>query len=241
MTRHLAEPERDLVILAEGNTSARIDKETFWLKASGKSMAGIDASGFVAMRLSPMLALLNGERLSDAETKARFDAARLDPQASARPSVEAALHAVALEIAGARFVGHTHPTAVNAILCSRQAEEAYRGRLFPDEIVVCGPAPVYVPWTDPGLPLAHEVKRRIVSYMEAYGEPPKVILMQNHGLVALGQSAQEVEAITAMAVKTARVLLGTFALGGPHALSDQAVARIHTRPDELYRRQALRQ
>ena len=239
MTRSLAEPERDLVILAEGNTSARIDEETFWLKASGKSMVDIDASGFVAMRLTPMLALLNGERLSDAETKARFEAARLDPAAGARPSVEAALHAVALEVAGARFVGHTHPTAVNAILCSRQAEEAYRGRLFPDEIVVCGPAPVYVPWTDPGLPLAHEVKRRVVSYMEAYGEAPKVILLQNHGLVALGQSPEEVEAISAMAVKTARVLLGAYALGGPHPLSAEAAARIHTRPDEAYRRQQM--
>ncbi len=239
LSQHLAEPERDYVILAEGNTSAKIDEETFWVKGSGRAMAGIGPSGFVAMRFELVNALLAEGALSDEAIKDRLAAARVDPAATLRPSVEAVLHALALTVGGARWVGHTHPTAINAILCARGAEEAVRGRLFPDEIVTCGPAPVFVPYVDPGLPLAQEVRRRIVAYVDAYGAPPKVILMQNHGLVALGQSAQEVEAITAMAVKTARILLGTFALGGPHALSDQAVARIHTRPDELYRRQAL--
>jgi hypothetical protein len=40
-----------------------------------------------------------------------------------------------------------------------------------------------------------------------------------------------------MYVKTARVIIGAYALGGPHFMSPEAVARIHTRPDELYRRQ----
>jgi len=46
-----------------------------------------------------------------------------------------------------------------------------------------------------------------------------------------------VQDVTAMYVKAARVLLGTYALGGPHFLSPAAAARIHTRPDELYRRE----
>jgi hypothetical protein len=44
------------------------------------------------------------------------------------------------------------------------------------------------------------------------------------------------EDITAMQVKTARIMLGTCALGGPHFLMQQAVERIHTRPDDQYRR-----
>jgi hypothetical protein len=35
------------------------------------------------------------------------------------------------------------------------------------------------------------------------------------------------------------VLLGAYAAGGPHFLTDENVARIHTRPDELYRRKLL--
>lgn len=239
LSRRLAEPERDYLILSEGNTAARIDDETFWVKASGFRLAGIDAAGFVAMRHEPLLALLTGERLSDEEIEGRVDAARVDGATTLRPSVEAMLHAVALTDGGARYVGHTHPTAVNAILCSQQAEEAILGRLFPDEIVICGPAPVFVPYVDPGLSLAYEVRRHILTFIEAYGERPRVILLQNHGLVALGRDPEEVEAITAMVVKTARVLLGAYALGGPHPLSVEAVSRIHTRPDEAYRRQQL--
>ena len=63
--------------------------------------------------------------------------------------------------------------------------------------------------------------------------------MQNHGIVALGRSAQQVLDVTAMAVKTARVLLGTFAAGGPRFMSEHDVARIHTRPDEHFRRLQL--
>jgi len=83
------------------------------------------------------------------------------------------------------------------------------------------------------------VRSLIDQYLDEYREVPKVILMQNHGLIALGRSVQQVENITAMAVKAARVLLGAYALGGPHFMTPQAVQRIHTRPDELYRRRQL--
>jgi ribulose-5-phosphate 4-epimerase/fuculose-1-phosphate aldolase len=73
-----------------------------------------------------------------------------------------------------------------------------------------------------------------------WGAPPKVILLQNHGLIALGTTPAEVDSITAMYVKTCRVLAGTYAFGGPHFLSAEAVRRIHTRPDEAYRRRQLK-
>jgi rhamnose utilization protein RhaD (predicted bifunctional aldolase and dehydrogenase) len=236
MSRNLGDPAMDYVILGEGNTSARVDAASFWVKASGAELGTIESSGFVRVRFERVLALLDAGDLSDAGVRAGLEAARMDPGASARPSVETVLHALALQLEGVSFVGHTHPTPVNAILCSGKAAEAIAGRLFPDEIVYCGPAPVYVPYTDPGLPLARKVRALIGEYLDGYGEVPKVILMQNHGLIALGKSAQEVENITAMYVKTARVLLGAYALGGPHFLSPQAAARIHTRPDEAYRR-----
>lgn len=160
----------------------------------------------------------------------------MNPLATARPSVETVLHALALKLEEVSFVGHTHPTAVNAILCSQKAEEAIAWRLLPDEIMYFGPAPVYIPYTDPGIPLARKVRDEINRYLEEYSERPKVVLMQNHGLIALGQTALEVENITAMYVKTARVILGAYALGGVRAMSPAAVACIHTRPDEQYRR-----
>jgi rhamnose utilization protein RhaD (predicted bifunctional aldolase and dehydrogenase) len=240
MSHELARPERDLVILGEGNTSALCDDGTFWVKASGTELRTIEAQGFVHVHLQPVCALANQGDLSDSELKAQLDAAKVDHTVSLRPSVETVLHALALHEAGAKFVGHTHPVAVNAIMCSVAAEQAIAGRLFPDEIVVCGLSPAYVPYTDPGLPLARAVRDILHRYSDEWGQPPRVLLMQNHGLIALGKSAQEVDSITAMCVKTFRILAGTYVLGGPHFMSVENVQRIHGRPDELYRRKQLK-
>jgi rhamnose utilization protein RhaD (predicted bifunctional aldolase and dehydrogenase) len=236
MSRNLGDPALDYAVLGEGNSSARVDGDTFWVKASGAELRTIGPDGFVKVRYEGVLRLLDSDGLDDDEVKAALEEARVDPTSSARPSVETVLHALALQLPEVNFVGHTHPTAINALLCSRDVEQAIAGRLFPDEIIYCGVAPVFVPYTDPGVPLARTVRDLMQRYMDAYGEVPKVVLMQNHGLIALGSSSGQVENITAMAVKAARVLLGTFALGGPRFMTADAVARIHTRPDEQYRR-----
>jgi rhamnose utilization protein RhaD (predicted bifunctional aldolase and dehydrogenase) len=96
--------------------------------------------------------------------------------------------------------------------------------------------PVFVPYTEPGLPLAKQVRQVLEKHLDAQGEAPKTIFLQNHGLIALGKTPTEVESITAMAVKSCQVLLGTAAFGGPRFLSEGDVDRIHTHPGELYRR-----
>lgn len=247
MSNNLGDPALDYVILGEGNTSARAYADTFWVKASGYELPTIDHTGFVRVSFERALTILDGPDLSDDQIRQRLLAAKVDPETglgaapddTVRPSVETVFHAICLSLEGVNFVGHTHPTAVNALTCSAAFETAISGRLFPDEIVVCGPAPVVVPYTDPGLLLAHKVRELIGRYMDQYQEFPRVILMQNHGLIALGRTAQQVENITAMAVKAVRVLLGAYALGGPHFLTVRNVDRIHTRPDELYRRNLL--
>ena len=239
LSNHLGEPALDYVILGEGNTSARADADSFWVKASGYELRTVTASGFVQVAFDQVLALLDRANLSDQETQEGLTAAKIDLGVSAHPSVEAILHALCLSLEGVNFVGHTHPTAVNALTCSVAFETAFNGRLFPDEIVLCGPAPLLVPYIDPGVPLARKVRQLLTGYVDRYGEPPRILLMQNHGLIALGRSATQVENITVMMVKTARVLLGTFSAGGPHFMSQEQVDRIHTRPDELYRRKQL--
>ncbi len=241
MSRRLGEPTNDYVILGEGNTSARLDDATFLVKASGTQLHGIDGDGFVRVRFDRALALLDADGMRDQQVKDELLAATVDNPEQRWPSVETTFHALCLTLGQASFVGHTHPPAVNAILCSQQAKAAFAGRLFPDEIVVCGPAPAFVPYVDPGIPLARAVGHAIREHAQQYGDAPKVVLMQNHGMIALGQSAGEVERITAMFVKTARVLAGSFALGGPNFLSPENVDRIYHRPDEHYRQQILAQ
>ena len=239
MSRNLGDPGNEYVILGEGNTSARVDTNCFWVKASGHSLRSLEAGGLVQVSFEAALDMLKGPDLSDAGVKEALKEAKVDPQAPGHPSTETVFHAVCLKLPQVNFVGHTHPTAVNMLTCSAAFEDAVSGRLFPDEIVVCGIAPLVVPYVDPGLPLAREIHRRIYQYVDTYGEPPKTILLQNHGLIALGPTAQQVENITAMAVKTARILHGTYALGGPRILTAEDVNRIHTRPDEHYRQEII--
>lgn len=239
MSLKLGRPERDLVILGEGNTSAACGDGTFWVKASGTQLPQAKPDCFVRLHLDQVARIADRTSCSDDDFKAALNEAKVDAGQEKRPSTETVLHALALTEMGARYVGHTHPVAVNALTCSVAAEEALSGRLFPDEIVVCGPAPAYVPYTDPGFALARKVREVVRNYIEEWRAPPKAIVMQNHGLIALGSSPEEVDSITAMFVKTCRVLQGTYAYGGPHYLSQDNVDRIHTRPDEGYRRREL--
>jgi rhamnose utilization protein RhaD (predicted bifunctional aldolase and dehydrogenase) len=238
LSRRLGDPDRDLAILGEGNTSARINDSTFYVKASGKELRVAEDGSFVEVSLSAALDVLNGPDLSDAEVRTALERCRL-PGQRAMPSVETFLHAYLLSLPGIAFVGHTHPTAVNALLCSVASREAVSGRLFPDEIVCCGPAVCYVEYTDPGIPLARTLRDRVEAFIDEQNMPPKVILMENHGFIATGASPRDVETATAMYVKVARILQGTYALGGPRFLTEENVSRIHTRPDEHYRQREL--
>lgn len=236
MSRNIARPEMDAVILGEGNTSARIDGESFYVKGSGQYMAKAGREGYVEVLFAPALATLDGPDLTDEEIKERLMTCCKDASGNIRPSVETILHAFLLTLPGVNFVAHTHPTAVNTILCSNKAEEVYRGRIFPDEIVYCGIEPLYIGFIDPGIPLARALRTKVNAYLDKHRVAPKVILIQNHGFIALGKNPHECEAITAMGIKTARVLAGTYIFGGPRYFTEEVVNRIYTRPDEAYRR-----
>jgi rhamnose utilization protein RhaD (predicted bifunctional aldolase and dehydrogenase) len=234
LSHYLGEEPRELLIIGEGNTSARIDVDTFWVKASGANLRTATAEGFVQISRSKVLKLLEANA-SDQDVKRALTESRVDPNAKAHPSVETVLHAALYELTDAQFIGHSHPIAVNAVMCSKHAEDITR-HLMPDEIVVCGIASIFVPYTDPGLPLAREVCARVQEFLAKYGEQPRTMYLQNHGLFAIGRSAREVQNISAMAVKHARVLAGTYAVGGPNFLDEHAISRIHSRPDEEVRR-----
>ncbi|MBI5708259.1 MAG: class II aldolase/adducin family protein [Armatimonadetes bacterium] len=241
LSRALGSSALDAAILAEGNASGHATESTFWIKASGKSLEELDDQGLAEVAFSPILAAVDGPDLDDAQVKQTLQAATVKSARGAMPSVETFMHAFLLRLPGVAFVGHTHPTPLLALLCLEQAEELAKKRLFPDEIVCCGPESVFVPYTDPGLPLARVIRERVVAFIERTDECPKTIWLQNHGLIALGASVAEIESATRMAVKAARVTLAAIQTGAPiHWFSGADIARIHKRPDEHYRQRLLR-
>ncbi len=239
LSHELGRDDRQLAILAEGNTSVKISAETFLVKASGSSLGTLDQTGIVECKAAALLSMLDKKNLADAEIDGGLLAARVNAKAK-KPSVEALFHAYLLSLPGIEFVGHTHAPQVNAILCSPRAREFATKRILPDEIVCCDVASVFVPYTDPGLKLAQIIRDEVEKFLAEFGRPPRVILLENHGIITLGRSVEAVLSAMLMAEKTARIWLGAAALGGPKFMSPENVTRISGRPDEALRRKVLK-
>jgi rhamnose utilization protein RhaD (predicted bifunctional aldolase and dehydrogenase) len=238
VSREVGEPALDLVVLAEGNTSTLLDDRTFFVKGSGARLARVDAADFAHVRLEPLLEAALDDRPCD--VRALFRDAQVEGATSPRPSIETLLHAVALGIGDASWVIHTHPTVLTGLLCSSAGEDLLRsGPLFPDEAVVCGAQPLFVPYAEPGLELARAFARCLAARVADRSERPRVVYLANHGLVALGASAIEAQAVTTMAVKAARVRLVASTAGEPRPLAQAWIDAVVSREDEVERRAVL--
>lgn len=235
LSHEIGRDDRHLAILGEGNTSADAGDGTFWIKASGGNLATLDQAGLTRVKFDPIMEAIDDPSLDDSGVREVLLAARADTEARL-PSVETFMHAVCLREAGAQWIGHCHPVSVLQILCSQLGAEPFLQHVFPDEIVVCGRHLAVVPYIDPGIELARSVRTELRRFREEHGGTPKVILLVNHGPVALGETDRDVLNILLMLDKWARILLGNYTLGGPRFLPDATSTRIDTRPDEHYRR-----
>jgi rhamnose utilization protein RhaD (predicted bifunctional aldolase and dehydrogenase) len=231
LTRRIGDPAADLVVLAEGNTSVRLSGDRFAVKASGSRMDLAEAGDFVVGELPELVDVLERGG-TDQETLSRLLAA-----GDTRASIETLVHVVALA-AGATWVAHTHPTAVVGLLAVREAEELWSAPLFPDEAVVLG-EPVWVPYAAPGIALGTAVHAAVRDRLDRDGAPPRLVLLGNHGIVALGATPAEVETITTMAVKAARVRSVALGAGTLAPLGIEHARELAGRPDEAARRTLL--
>ena len=241
LSHELGREERRLAMLGEGNTSTRVGDGTFIVKASGSNLATLSPLGVTECRFADLVPLLDKKAMTDTAIDEALFAARVDIGAK-KPSVEAIFHAYLLTLPGVAFVGHTHPITVNQLLCSKHARTFAKRRLFPDEIVCCGVESVFVPYTDPGLKLAQAIRAAVRAYIKRLSRPPRVILLENHGFIALGATPESVLAATLMGTKAAEIFAGAASASGgraPQFLTPAQVARIAGRPDEHYRQKAL--
>lgn len=172
------------VIAGGGNTSYK-DENRLWVKASGHALATITEDGFAVLDR----ALLNemGEKAYNEDTAIREEQVKNDLSVACitkdrRPSVETSLH----NCMGFAFVVHLHPTLVNGLMCSVNAEAACK-EIFPDAL--------YIEYTDPGYTLFKKVYDRIKAYKAEKGKEPQVIFLQNHGIFVGGDTTAEIEEI----------------------------------------------
>jgi NAD(P)-dependent dehydrogenase (short-subunit alcohol dehydrogenase family)/rhamnose utilization protein RhaD (predicted bifunctional aldolase and dehydrogenase) len=172
-----------------GNSSLKADGVVY-IKPSGVPLATLEADDLVPLATAPLLDLLlhggseaEEARAPDAPDPVMRAAARvrLAEARGRRPSVELMFHSLIPE----RFVLHTHPIVPNSVTCNRDGE-AIMGRLFGDEAL-------WVPYTDPGLPLArtiHQLREAHVARTD--GPAPRITFMGDHGIIVSGDTADEV-------------------------------------------------
>ena len=226
LTRELGRVEHGLAITGEGNTSATLGDGTFFVKASGAGLGNITAKGFCRVDAVRALALLDDPRCTDANAGELLRDALVragDP----RPSIETMLHALCLADPEIRFVAHTHPLGLLRILCSRAGVTPFRRHFYPFAVVTCGRHIATVAYHNPGLALARAVRTELARYRRAHGRSPRLLLMANHGAVALARTAPEALDISLMAEKWAQLLDGTQRWGGPAFLPAHAFKHLN--------------
>lgn len=233
LTRRLGLPERDLVILAEGNTSEQVDEKNIVVKASGSSMADATAATFVTVDQDELLRILR-----DPATTQDDLTAALAAENGVRASIESLVHVAARAFGAKKYVAHTHPTDAVALLASVEAETAFALPVYSEEYMILG-TPLFVPYAEPGLELGRVFLELLEEYVAEHGETPSLVLLGNHGIIAISDTAFGAEAISLMTVKSARVRLGARAAGGVAALDAATTAAYFDRPDFRARRAGL--
>lgn len=202
VSRHYGR-DAEFVLAGGGNTSLK-DEQCLWVKASGSSLARIDAEGFVALDRGQLQALLDSDLGDDPGTredlfKNAILAARLQPGRGQRPSVECVIH----HLLPGRLVVHTHATWVNMITCSRNGETIARE--------LCGDEALWIPYVDPGYTLAQTIAAELRRWQARHGAGKcPVLLLDNHGLFVCGESPENIHEKTRWIVGLAKARVGAI-------------------------------
>jgi rhamnose utilization protein RhaD (predicted bifunctional aldolase and dehydrogenase) len=169
-----------------GNSSAKA-AGIVYIKASGRSLATLTAAELMPLRMEPLLELLEGGGEGETAGPGTDEimrvalAARINPADDRRPSVECLFHALLPE----PIVLHTHPTVANSLTCAIEGEQIAT-EILGDDVL-------WVPYVDPGLPLARRIAAGRRAYVARTGRSaPRAILLQNHGMIVSGESTDEV-------------------------------------------------
>lgn len=182
----------EYVIAGGGNTSVK-DENFLWIKASGTSLANINAEGFVKMNRNGLWKISKKKYSLDPlkrESEIKEDlSACIAEKTEKRPSVETSLH----NLLNFKYVVHTHPTLVNGLMCSKNCAAETR-KIFGDTALV-------VEYTDPGYVLYKAVEKKIEMFIKKFGTEPQIIFLDNHGLIVAGGSTIEIKELYKMIFK----------------------------------------
>jgi rhamnose utilization protein RhaD (predicted bifunctional aldolase and dehydrogenase) len=230
LAHEVGREDRHLAILTEGSVSVKVDDRHFLTKAAGTQLSRLRDIDAALCETEPCAKLVD-EPFRSGTLQQSLQHILADPGSPA-PTLDAPLHAYLLSQKNVGAVAHAHPEAVLQILCSPAAQRFADHRMFPNEIEFCGAQSVYVPYIDTGATLSREIRSKVaLSNRRSQDRMPRLILIQNEGVIALGPTPAAVLETLMMAEKAARVFVGASRLGGVLFLPTQHVIRAEVRPD----------
>lgn len=200
------------VVGFEGNISQKKD-DFFYIKASGKNLNNCIENDFVKYDF-------NLNQLNNFDEKG---------------SMELEFHKILLDLNDVNFVCHTHPVNTLKILCNKNCEIFAKKRLFPDQVIFNGKISMIVPYVNPGKKLSESIQENLTKFINKNSELPKIILLENHGLITFGKTIQECVIKTEICEKAAEIFLGSFSSGNIQFLSKKDIKKLNKDVSEKYR------
>lgn len=190
----------DLVQAGGGNTSVKFG-DKMYIKASGYLLSELTPStGHTIVETQKVIRILEDDEVLSISNKKEKDATASKKLQLAklldgpRPSIETYLHALLY-----KYTLHVHSIAVN-LFTSHRDWMNMMGEL--DREALC------VRYETPGIELALELKSQMQAYHAEYGRLPRVIFLQNHGLIVSSDDYAEIEALTEKVVLAAEQMAG---------------------------------
>lgn len=229
-----AHPAR-LVIWNEGSCAVKLSESSFCVSGAGVNLGNLKLSDSLEFDLSKMNALLAAEVVTDEElVEAQIVSVDASGKATGEgktASTDALLYSYLFGLEGITHAAHIHPVEINQITCSPRARQFADRRSVPNEITAFGSSMLLVPYADPGLQLAKEVKRKMLLWRDRYKVVPKVVLIHNYGMIVLGGNREELMKMIETTLKAAQVFIGASLLGGPVFLTPTNVTNIEVFKD----------
>ena len=149
-----------------------------------------------------------------------------------RPSSEVSMHrAIYRERQDVNAVVHTHPPVTIAVISSGHSEIPF---MFPDQVAIAGLTPS-IPYV---IPCSEELASAVVH---ALGQDASVLLLQNHGHIAVGATLEQAYTRTEIVEDAARVFWMAKTMGQPRILTDGEADAILGLEAEKYRQALLAQ
>ena len=177
----------DLVQAGGGNSSVKLDSGEMFIKASGFLLSDMTQnSGYSKVDTKKIASIVKNEKIINENNKRQREAltSKLVQEATLdkvnRPSIETLLHSFLY-----KYTLHMHPIVVNMIVIQKNYKEILKTIFHDFEIV-------FVDYKTPGIELALELHKELNNYNEI----PKIIFLQNHGLIVSSEHKQDIKNLT---------------------------------------------